>query len=94
VDDFRQGIDLVIRGEDLLPSTGRQIRLTRLLGRERPAAFFHHRLIMKTPEQKLSKSDGATGIRDLRAQGWTPGDVRAAAFRPPPSIVAPPLADV
>jgi glutamyl-Q tRNA(Asp) synthetase len=79
VDDFRQGIDLVIRGEDLLPSTGRQIRLARLLGRERPAAFFHHRLIMKTPEQKLSKSDGATGIRDLRAQGWTPAQVKQAA---------------
>ena len=72
VDDYRQGIDLVIRGEDLLPSTGRQIRLARLLGRERPAAFRHHPLIMKSPDQKLSKSDGDTGIRDLRARGWTP----------------------
>jgi len=79
VDDFRQGIDLVIRGEDLLPSTGRQIRLARLLGRERPAAFLHHPLIMKTPDQKLSKSDGDTGIRDLRARGWTPERVKAAA---------------
>ncbi|HEX9365807.1 MAG TPA: glutamate--tRNA ligase family protein [Vicinamibacterales bacterium] len=79
VDDFRQGIDLVIRGEDLLPSTGRQIRLARLLGREPPAAFRHHPLIMKHPGQKLSKSDGDTGIRDLRAQGWTPEQVKAAA---------------
>lgn len=79
VDDFRQGIDLVIRGEDLLPSTGRQIRLARLLGRERPATFRHHPLIMKSPDQKLSKSDGDTGIRDLRARGWTPEAVRAAA---------------
>ena len=81
VDDFRQGIDLVIRGEDLLPSTGRQIRLARLLGRERPATFRHHPLIMKSPDQKLSKSDGDTGIRDLRARGWTPEQVKAAARR-------------
>ena len=79
VDDFRQGIDLVIRGEDLLPSTGRQIRIARLLGREHPAAFRHHPLIMKSPDQKLSKSDGDTGIRDLRARGWTPEQVRADA---------------
>jgi glutamyl/glutaminyl-tRNA synthetase len=79
VDDERQGIDLVIRGADLLSSTGRQIRLARLLGRRRPAAFQHHPLIMKSPDQKLSKSDGDTGIRDLRARGWTPEQVKAAA---------------
>jgi glutamyl-Q tRNA(Asp) synthetase len=80
VDDYGQGVDLVIRGEDLLPSTGRQIRLARLLGRERPAAFRHHPLIMKSPGQKLSKSDGDTGIRDLRARGWTPEEVKKAAY--------------
>lgn len=79
VDDFRQGIDLVIRGEDLLASTGRQIRIARLLGRARPAAFLHHPLLMKSRDQKLSKSDGDTGIRDLRARGWTPEQVKAAA---------------
>jgi glutamyl/glutaminyl-tRNA synthetase len=79
VDDFGQAIDLVIRGEDLLPSTGRQIRLARLLGRERPATFRHHPLIMKSADQKLSKSDGDTGIRELRARGWTPDQVRRAA---------------
>lgn len=79
VDDFRQGIDLVIRGVDLLPSTGRQIRLARLLGREQPARFSHHPLIMKSPDQKLSKSDGDTGVRELRARGWTAEQVRAAA---------------
>jgi glutamyl-tRNA synthetase/glutamyl-Q tRNA(Asp) synthetase len=71
VDDWRQDIDVVVRGTDLLESTGRQIRLARLLGRERPPAFAHHPLIMKSPEQKLSKSDGDTGLRDLRARGWT-----------------------
>jgi len=80
VDDFDQGIDLVIRGEDLLASTGRQIRLARLLGRTVPATFMHHPLLMKSRSQKLSKSDGDTGIRDLRVRGWTPTRVKAAAL--------------
>lgn len=79
VDDWRQEIDLVIRGVDLLPSTGRQIRIARLLGRERMPAFLHHPLIMKTPDQKLSKSDGDAGVRDLRARGCAAADVIAAA---------------
>jgi glutamyl-tRNA synthetase/glutamyl-Q tRNA(Asp) synthetase len=79
VDDWRQGVDYVIRGIDVLPSTGRQIRIARLLGRERPPTFFHHPLIMKTPTQKLSKSDGDTGVRDLRAKGWSPAEVIGAA---------------
>ena len=72
VDDFVQGVTLVIRGVDLLDSTGRQIQLARLLGRSDPPAFLHHPLIMKSPAQKLSKSDRDTGIRELRARGWTP----------------------
>ena len=79
VDDFRQGIDLVIRGVDLLASTGRQIRLARLLGRAVAPEFRHHPLIMKSPDQKLSKSDGDSGVRDLRARGWTAAAVRSAA---------------
>jgi len=75
VDDLEQGVTLVIRGDDLLASTGRQIQLARLLGRTEPPQFLHHRLIMKTPTQKLSKSDGDSGVRDLRARGWTPAAV-------------------
>ena len=75
-----QGVTLVIRGVDLLASTGRQIQLARLLGRPEPPAFLHHGLIMKSPEQKLSKSDGDTGIRELRARGWAPADVIARAL--------------
>lgn len=71
VDDHLQRITDVIRGEDLLPSTSRQIRLARLLGRNTPPRFWHHRLLMKSPTQKLSKSNHDTGIRDLRASGWT-----------------------
>jgi len=80
VDDYVQAVTLVIRGVDLLASTGRQIQLARLLGREAPPAFLHHPLIMKSPGQKLSKSDGDTGIRELRARGWTPAQVIGAAM--------------
>lgn len=71
VDDMEQGVTLVIRGDDLLESTGRQLQLARLLGRTDPPRFLHHALIMKSPTQKLSKSDRDTGVRDLRAAGWT-----------------------
>jgi glutamyl/glutaminyl-tRNA synthetase len=81
VDDWLHGVTLVVRGEDLLESTGRQIQLGRLLGRRRPPAFFHHALLMKTPTQKLSKSDGDTGVRDLRAKGWSVGDVIGRAAK-------------
>jgi glutamyl/glutaminyl-tRNA synthetase len=75
VDDHLQRITDVIRGEDLLASTGRQLRLARLLGRSTMPRYSHHRLIMKSPAQKLSKSDGDTGIRDLRAAGWSADQV-------------------
>ncbi len=75
-----QGVTLVIRGDDLLASTGRQMQLARLLGRAEPPEFLHHPLIMKSPTQKLSKSDGDTGIRELRARGWTPSQVIDAAM--------------
>ena len=75
VDDYVQGVTLVIRGDDLLASTGRQIQLARLLGRTDPPEFLHHALVMKSPDRKLSKSDRDTGIRDLRAAGWTPAKV-------------------
>jgi glutamyl-tRNA synthetase/glutamyl-Q tRNA(Asp) synthetase len=81
VDDFLQGIDLIVRGRDLLPSTGRQMRIARLAGRERPAVFAHHPLVMKTMAQKLSKSDGDTGVSDLRAAGWTAERVIGEAAR-------------
>ena len=71
VDDMRQGIDLVVRGEDLLDATARQIRLGRLLGRAEPPTFYHHALIRKPGGAKLSKSDGDTGVRELRAHGLT-----------------------
>jgi glutamyl/glutaminyl-tRNA synthetase len=79
VDDLRHGVDLVIRGEDLLSSTGRQLRVGRLLGRERPPVFLHHPLISKPDGAKLSKASGDTGIRELRRAGVRPAAVLGRA---------------
>jgi glutamyl-tRNA synthetase/glutamyl-Q tRNA(Asp) synthetase len=81
VDDFEQGVNLVIRGVDLLASSGRQIQLGRMLGRPDPPRFMHHPLVMKSATQKLSKSDRDTGIREMRAAGMTPAAVIALARR-------------
>ncbi len=79
VDDIEQGIDLVIRGEDLLASTGRQIRLARMLGRRSPPRFLHHPLLRQPDGRKLSKSAGDTGLRELRAAGRTRDEVLGLA---------------
>jgi glutamyl-tRNA synthetase/glutamyl-Q tRNA(Asp) synthetase len=70
LDDYLQGVTMVIRGDDLLQSTGRQLQLARRFGRSEPPQFLHHPLIMKSASRKLSKSDRDTGIRDLKAAGW------------------------
>jgi glutamyl-Q tRNA(Asp) synthetase len=79
VDDLRHGVNLVVRGEDLLESTGRQLLLARLLGRAAPPVFLHHPLIRKPGGEKLSKSSGDTGIRELRAAGVAPAQVLGRA---------------
>jgi glutamyl/glutaminyl-tRNA synthetase len=81
VDDLRQGVDLIVRGDDLLAATPDQISLGRLLGREAPAHVLHHPLIRRPGGAKVSKSNGDTGIRDLRARGASPADVLAEAAR-------------
>jgi glutamyl/glutaminyl-tRNA synthetase len=81
VDDMEQDVTLVVRGEDLLESTGRQLALARLLGRGQPLFFLHHPLLYASAGVKLSKSSGDVGVRALREAGM-PADVvvgRAAA---------------
>ncbi|MBI3865509.1 MAG: tRNA glutamyl-Q(34) synthetase GluQRS [Planctomycetia bacterium] len=82
VDDLHDGIDWVIRGDDLLPSTGRQLLLARLLGRSAPLHYFHHPLIVNPDGTKLSKRDAAAPIAELRGQGLSPaGIIGLAASR-------------
>ena len=79
VDDLRQGVDLVVRGEDLLDATAAHIRLGRRLGRATLPAFAHHPLVRRPDGSKLSKSAGDTGVRELRQSGGSPDDVIALA---------------
>ena len=78
-DDRDQAIDVVIRGEDILSSTGRQLALARLLGRATPPLFLHHPLVTHADGAKLSKANRDTGLRDLRAAGKTASDVLGMA---------------
>jgi glutamyl-Q tRNA(Asp) synthetase len=75
VDDALQGITEVVRGQDLFWSTSVHRLLQALLGLPQPL-YRHHRLIRDGAGQKLSKSTDATGLRELRAAGVTPAEVR------------------
>jgi glutamyl-Q tRNA(Asp) synthetase len=81
VDDMRHGVDLVIRGRDLLEATPVQLRLARLLGRETAAQFLHHPLIRRASGQKLSKAEGDTSIRSLLEAGASPAALFGRAAR-------------
>lgn len=75
VDDLHLDIDLVVRGRDLLDSTGRQLSLLRMLGRQRPPVYLHHPLVHRPDGLKLSKANRDAGVRDLRAAGHSPAEV-------------------
>ena len=72
VDDIRQGINLVIRGEDLLHCTGRQLALRRHLGNPTSPLFLHHPLAVDADGKKLSKRTFAEGISRRRMHGDSP----------------------
>jgi glutamyl-Q tRNA(Asp) synthetase len=75
IDDALQGVSEVVRGQDLFWSTSVHRLLQRLLGLPTPA-YRHHGLVRDAAGQKLSKSGAATGLRELRAGGATPADIR------------------
>jgi glutamyl-Q tRNA(Asp) synthetase len=75
IDDALQGVTEVVRGQDLFWSTSVHRLLQRLLGLPAPA-YRHHRLVLDDERRKLSKSTQATGLRELRAGGVTPADIR------------------
>ena len=83
VDDHLQGVTLVTRGEDLFSSTHIHRLLQGLLGYATPD-YCHHPLLTNADGVRLSKRDGAVGIRALRAQGKTPEEVKEMATCPLP----------
>lgn len=81
VDDLAHGIDVIIRGEDLLESTGRQLLLRRLLADAPMPLVLHHGLVRHPDGRKLSKAFGDAAVRALRAQGTAPEAVLGDAAR-------------
>jgi len=71
VDDADQGVDQVVRGDDLLPTTPRQVLLQRLLGLPTPA-YLHVPLVLGPDGERLAKRHGAVGLSDRLRAGDTP----------------------
>ncbi|WP_192350043.1 glutamate--tRNA ligase family protein [Algoriphagus sp. Y33] len=77
LDDVHYGVDLVVRGNDLLGSTlDQQIVAKGLDISSFQEATFHHHSLLKGPKnKKLSKSEGATSLQFLRKEGKKPADI-------------------
>jgi glutamyl-Q tRNA(Asp) synthetase len=75
IDDALQAVTDVVRGQDLFRSTSVHRLLQKILDLPEPV-YRHHDLIRDDAGAKLSKSSRATGLRQLRAAGVTPDDVR------------------
>jgi glutamyl-Q tRNA(Asp) synthetase len=75
VDDAWQGVTHVTRGRDLLAATDLHRLLQVLLDLPEPV-YHHHRLIVDEAGRKLAKSARDTGLRELRARGVAPTEVR------------------
>lgn len=76
VDDGDYAITQIVRADDLLSSTPRQVYLQRLLGFETPE-YIHVPLVVNLEGARLAKRDGAVTIADLAEFGWGAEDVRA-----------------
>lgn len=80
VDDFLSGVTHVIRGEDHISNTPRQILIQEAIGAPRPE-YAHLPLILAADRSKMSKRHGATAIEDYRNEGFiAPGIVNYLAM--------------
>lgn len=70
VDDALSGITHVLRGDDLLSSTARQLQLQRALGYAR-VEYAHVPLMLQADGKRLAKRDGASTVAGLRELGWS-----------------------
>ena len=76
VDDARMQISEVVRGADLMESTGQQLLVYRALGLQ-PPAFFHCPLVTDLQGKRLAKRAGAHSLGSLREAGMNPAQLRA-----------------
>lgn len=75
-DDAAQGVNCVTRGMDIEPLTAIHRVLQKLMGWAEPVYAHHALIIDKQSGKKLSKRDGAEGVRRLRESGWSAAQVR------------------
>ena len=80
-DDAVQGVTLVTRGADLKPATDLHRLIQALMGWPAPA-YAHHKLLTDAAGRRLAKRNRAATLRDLRARGRTPAEVRVLAGFP------------
>lgn len=77
VDDLEMNMNLIVRGEDLIPSTAAQVFLSQLWGKDISlmARFYHHPLILENKDKKLSKSHDSLSLHSLREKGISSGQI-------------------
>lgn len=84
IEDRDNHVNLIVRGEDLRPSTAAQMYLAEFADADifLKCSFIHHRLLVDGHRNKLSKSDGAYSVKQIRENGGTPRDIykKAASF--------------
>ncbi|MDR1496969.1 MAG: tRNA glutamyl-Q(34) synthetase GluQRS [Puniceicoccales bacterium] len=81
-DDYAMQITEVVRGEDLLVSTARQLLLYQALNWE-PPTWHHAPLLRDASGQRLAKRNAALSLRALRQRGVSPAEIRAALIAAP-----------
>lgn len=82
-DDLDHGINMVVRGLDLLPSSACQLFMAQAIGAEAfgRVRFVHHALLVDERGEKLAKSAGAASLRAIRERGEGPGILLERARR-------------
>lgn len=88
-DDAAQGVTLVTRGEDLKPATHLHRMLQALMGWPTPV-YAHHPLLTDAAGRRLAKRDRAATLRELRAGGRSPAELRGVVLRHGPDQNRPP----
>jgi glutamyl-tRNA synthetase len=71
VDDLDAGIDIVLRGDDHISNTPKQLLVIEALGAT-PPTYAHMPMILGTDGKKLSKRHGAASVQELRSAGYLP----------------------
>ena len=74
MDDARQGVTLVVRGQDLFAATHVHRLLQAILGLPAPT-YVHHPLLLDAEGKRFAKRDRSLTIRALREKGLAPGEV-------------------